>query len=72
MSRPRDMKPDDAVSSRPVLGVHWLLLAIAVVSAVAAIAVQFGGILPDALLSTRIARVAALSGLLTALAALQV
>lgn len=72
MSRPRDMEPDTAVSSRPVPIVNWVLLAIALVGLFSAIMVQYSVVLPDPILAIKVARVAALSGLIAALASIPV
>lgn len=68
---PRDIEPDNVVSSRGVGAIRWLLLAIAVAAAVFTILVQFAGLIADPDMSLKVARVTSLSGLLTALAAVQ-
>lgn len=70
MSRPRDMEPDTAVSSRPVAAVHWLLLAIALAGLIGGVMVQYSVLVADPILAIKVARVSALAGLLAALAAL--
>lgn len=69
MSQPRDMEPDNAVRSRPIAAVSWVLLTIALVAAGAAAVVQFGGVVSDAALAAKIVRVVLLTGLLAVLAA---